>query len=374
MLKPSWSSDNDSRRAEDMMAAKETTQWSEGLELIGGLNSSVNGSMFSSQEADNSSRGGDASLAAGGAGFVIIVRCFVVAFGVIGFVLNSFVLGAVSSKKFKRNTSHVFLINQVIMDTLSSVLLIVVYTFKLAAADYYYEGPRGYAVCILFYSDVLVFTVQVGSIASLVLIAAERYFKIVLPVLHKRFYQDWMTMVAIAFAWINGILMNIAILFTSGVVDGNCLAFYFFPTPNASTVYVLFLVTWQFLIPLLLFVWFYGSILFVIRRRNRVIHGNSNSDDSRARRSELNIVITMFSVSLSFVVSWFPNQFLCILNMMKVIQFDYSPTLLFVFLNTCLNPLIYASKHELVRKNLRRMFAKVNKETTNTTQLISVVT
>ena len=359
------------------MAAEETTQCSEGLETSDGFNSSVNESLFSSQEVRNTSKAGGASIPEG-TSFVIIMRCFVVAFGVIGFIMNGFVLNAVSSKKLKKNTSHTFLKNQVIMDTLSSFLLIVVYAFKIAAVNYYYEGPSGYAVCILFYSDGLVFTVQVGSIASLVLIAAERYFKIVLPVLHKRFYKDWMTIVAIAFAWINGILMNIAILFTSGVGDGKCLAFLFWITPEAVTSFVLFQVIWQFIIPLLLFIWFYGSILFVIRKRNRVIHGNPSNEDNSARRSQMNIVITMFTVSLSFVVSWFPNQFYCILNTTKVTQFDnivYQSTILFMFLNTCVNPLIYASKHELVRKNIRRMFFKnrFKENTTNTTQLVSTV-
>ena len=90
----------------------------------------------------------------------------------------------------------------------------------------------------------------------------------------------------------------------------------------------------------------------------------------------MNIVITMFTVSLSFVVSWFPNQFYVILNTAYAIPFSdtaYNATMFFIFLNTCVNPLIYASKHELVRKNIRRMFLKNNKNTTNTTQLVSTV-
>ena len=362
---------NDSHTIYYLMDVKKTTQWSEDWELNDALNSSTNGSLFSSQEVSNNSKGGAESLP-GKAGFVIIMRCLVVAFGVIGFVMNGFVLCAVLSKKLKKNTSHTFLKNQIIMDTLSSLLLIVVYAFKLAAVDYYYEGPSGYVVCILLNSDVLVFTVQVGSIASLVLISAERYFKIVLPVLHKRFYRDWMTSVAIAFAWMNGILMNIVIPLTTIVVDGECLIWVSWVTPEACTMYVVLMVIWQFFIPLLLFIWFYGSILFVIRRRNRVTYGgNPNNENNSARRSQMNIVITMFTVSLSFVVSWSPNQLSSLLNIMKVTEYDfivYSSTMLFVFLNTCLNPLIYASKHELVRKNLRRMF--LNKETTNTTQLV----
>ena len=62
---------------------------------------------------------------------MLIIRSFVVAVGVIGFIMNGFVLRAVLSKKLKKNTSHTFLTNQVIMDTLSSFLLIVVMLSRL---------------------------------------------------------------------------------------------------------------------------------------------------------------------------------------------------------------------------------------------------
>lgn len=301
-----------------------------------------------------------------------LIRAFqdlVIVFGVTGFIMNGFVLKAVLSKKLRHNTSNTLLTNQVIMDTLSSFLLIIVYAYKIRATHIYYEGAGGFALCILLNSDVLVFAVQVGSIASLVVIAVERYFKIVYPILHKRHYKDWMTIAGITFTWTNGILLNISVFFTSKVENGNCYTFAVWPQEYSSKVYSYFLVTWQFLIPLSLFVFFYGSILFTMRQRNRVIHGtNYNNEDmpnsvqQNAQRSQMNVIVTMISISLAFALCWSPNQIYVIL-LLADLKFDglttyYYVSMLLIFFNTCLNPFIYASKHEAVRKNLKEMFLK----------------
>src|SRR6218665_1605388 len=52
-----------------------------------------------------------------------VFRGLVVIFGVTGFIMNGIILKVVLSKKLKKNTSNTFLINQVIMDTASSLLL-----------------------------------------------------------------------------------------------------------------------------------------------------------------------------------------------------------------------------------------------------------
>lgn len=296
---------------------------------------------------------------------MVIIRSIAIVCGVVGFVMNGFVLRALLSNKHLRN-SYTFLTNQVIMDTTSSFLLTLVYAYKLAGVSFHYEGPGGFAVCILFYSDVLVYIIQVGSIASLVLIAAERYFKIVHPLLYRRFYKDWTTVVGIALCWWNGILMNVLVWLTSRLDRGHCLILQFWPTKTARARFLQFLVTWQFVIPLLLFIFFYGGILSAVRKRGRVFQGKYDEDLStalqrKARRSQMNIVVTMFAVSASFVVSWFPNQFYLIFNSLGVLANNSTyrnASTLFIFLNTCVNPLIYATKHELVRRNLGRMFSK----------------
>src|SRR6218665_3914631 len=63
-----------------------------------------------------------------------VFRDLVVVIGVNGFIMNGIVLKAVLSKKLKKNTSNTFLTNQVIMGTMSSLLLIIVYSYKIGSS------------------------------------------------------------------------------------------------------------------------------------------------------------------------------------------------------------------------------------------------
>lgn len=288
--------------------------------------------------------------------------------------MNAFVLRVFLTSRQTSNTSKKFLTNQVVMDTVSSLLLVVSFAFKLADRVYY-EGGGGFAVCILLNTDAPVFVVQVGSIASLVLIAAERCLKVVFPAQHQRFYKNWMTYAAIAFAWTDGALMNLVVVFTTKVVDGQCLSWMFWISPIAGRAYSLFLVTWQFVTASCLLVVFYGAILSAVRKSNRVLEGSRTSDEAKrnARRGQMNIISTMCFISLSFGLCWAPNQVLVVLlsgGFVELNQVVYCLTMLLIFLNTCFNPFIYALKHEYVRKRLRAMVR--SDPATNVTQIFTI--
>ena len=76
---------------------------------------------------------------------------------------------------------------------------------------------------------------QMGSIASLVVITFERYVKIVHSIVHRKYFRKWMIYVTIALTWMNGVLLNITIFWTTQVVDGQCLAYQFWPS-NVTAV------------------------------------------------------------------------------------------------------------------------------------------
>lgn len=174
-----------------------------------------------------------------------------------------------------------------------------------------------------------------------------------------------MTYTAIGFAWTNGALMNAVVIWTSEVRNGQCTNWTIWISQAAGNAYMAFLVTWQFILPTSLFVIFYGCILVAVRNSNRTSQGrrHDNDDDARlkARRTQMNIVKTMFSISLSFSLCWFPNQLYVILSVAGVLPFVvtiYYVTMFLIFLNTCFNPFIYASKHEYMKHRIRAMLVR----------------
>jgi len=78
-------------------------------------------------------------------------------------------------------------------------------------------------VCFLIESDALVSSAIYGSVYGLVVITAERYFKIVHAVAHRNRYRRWMTFVGVATPWLIGLFTSVVpSLTTTRFVDGTC--------------------------------------------------------------------------------------------------------------------------------------------------------
>jgi len=69
----------------------------------------------------------------------------------------------------------------------------------------------------------------------------------------------------------------------------------------------------------------------------------------------------MIIVSVAFVICWFPNNiyFMIMDNAMQtgtsLVYVGYLPTIFLAYLNNCMNPFIYAMKHEGVKEKLARL-------------------
>jgi len=78
-------------------------------------------------------------------------------------------------------------------------------------------------VCFLVDNDAMLATAAYGSVYGLVVITAERYFKIVHPVAHRNHYRRWMTYVGVAAPWLTGLLSSaLPYLTWTRFVDGTC--------------------------------------------------------------------------------------------------------------------------------------------------------
>jgi len=71
-------------------------------------------------------------------------------------------------------------------------------------------------------NDALATSVVYGSVYGLVVITAERYFKIVHPVAHRNRYRSWMTNVGVAIPWLIGLVTGVHAVAMTRLVDGTC--------------------------------------------------------------------------------------------------------------------------------------------------------
>ena len=122
---------------------------------------------------------------------VLTTLLFVVTTGLIGCLANGSVLFALIADKSLLKYSATFLIKyQIGLEFASCVLLVVSYAMKVVLGGDPYPMRRwGTVVCMFFIGDGLTTLLMNIATANLVMIAVERYIKIVHPVKHRNYFR-----------------------------------------------------------------------------------------------------------------------------------------------------------------------------------------
>ena len=121
----------------------------------------------------------------------LYVLWFVVFTGTVGCFANGVVLAAlIVDKKLRNNASTLLIKYQIGLDLVACVLLIVSYSLKMKL--WYSQDTMkklGNAICGMFVGDGLVTICLNAAAFNLVMIALERYVKIVHPVKHRSHFK-----------------------------------------------------------------------------------------------------------------------------------------------------------------------------------------
>ena len=121
----------------------------------------------------------------------------VIATGIVGTIANGVILVTMfKSKQISTKDTKYLILNQLVLDLLSCVLVVITYSLKVL--DITYKDGVGFRfVCSFLASELLLFVSMLNSTNSLVAIAIERYLKIVRWSCSKHNYKPWMTRVMI---------------------------------------------------------------------------------------------------------------------------------------------------------------------------------
>ena len=139
----------------------------------------------------------------------------------------------------------------------------------------------------------------------------------------------------VAFTWVTAAVINITLSFpTSAVVNGSCL-FWSFWTSNAvkMTYSVLYFIFYFFNL-VVIFIYCYSHIFVVVRRQARVMQGHqqqqgpaanqtSSSLSQAQQKMQANVLKTVISLTVFFVVCWGPNNLYYLLyNITGIVPLD----------------------------------------------------
>jgi len=85
-------------------------------------------------------------------------------------------------------------------------------------------------VCILLHGGTLITLGAYGGIACMVVITLDRFWKIVHPIHHRKYYRPWMLTVGLILPWLNGLAVDLLpALGTSRIINGRCYPLMFWP-------------------------------------------------------------------------------------------------------------------------------------------------
>ena len=195
-----------------------------------------------------------------------------------------------------------------------------------------------------------------------------------------------MLFVGIAFAILQGLLINLPNFWTFYIQDGECTQVI--PGDVTKKSYALFLVIWTYVLPLCIYVYCYVQIIIFIRKRAKVAAINpigcqSTADHAQSgniNKSQFNIIKTMTIISMVYFITGFLSEFLYVtwafdMPLGSDLNAYYYVSVILIYVNPCVNPFIYATVHDEVReqtiKILRFLCRRKTRE--NNRQMIATI-
>lgn len=287
--------------------------------------------------------------------------------GICGTLSNSMALFVLlSSKTSRKRIVNILVINQTVIDFLTSLAFIITYTTK--AVPKTYEGPKKW-LCLLVENDFCQWWLMAGSTTNLVIITFERYVMIVHPDVYRKHITRAKVVPAIVFSWTFSILLYYYFSHTYTVVlDSQCLPHIGWTNRVASQIYSASLVMVNFFIPLICFIVCYSHMLVTLMKRKQIFPSSNQLDSSaksqKMQRIQTNVTKVMAIVSFCFIVCWAPSCTYYLLLSQRIVRSLKLGSMLYrilqylAFCNCCVNPFIYAAKSDDFKKNLRMMMRK----------------
>jgi len=286
-----------------------------------------------------------------------IAYASIAALGIVGNAVVVVVI--VQCSTMRKRFSNILILNQSCIDLATSVFLLLTKTITFSYGNLSGLGDELY--CKFWLDEFPLWSLMLSSSYNLMALTVERYVGIVFPLFHHTFLSKTKILVLASAAWCPGpILMLCFLVPTSGVVDGRCkiMAIHASETWKKVSGVVLFIM--QYLLPIFLFVACYSRMF--IRLRTEVhpfgphIGSEAAVQKARARR---NLLKTLFVVVVGYLLCNSFNQLMFLaFNFGAPVDFSsyyYNLSVLAMFSNCCVNPVVYVLQYQTYQKELRKL-------------------
>ena len=312
--------------------------------------------------------------------------------GIVGVAGNSLVASVLLYfKAMRKSLTNTFIINQCCID--GSASLCIILSVYIRDVHWISSSLGQELFCRLWLTNMPIWGIFVSSTYNMVAVTFERYSALVYPFSHHKYFTRRKALIIISVVWVCGPAFNAAYMIpTSGMLNGQCTVFTFWPSSATQTAVGILTVVLQYFIPLGLVIYAYARIAFVLTKAG--VHSKENDNDkkkegktsrdeattrktkceksaddrvnktreNRISKAKRNVIKTLALVSACFVFCWSWNQiFFTMYNSGYAVDFNsrfYHFTVIMVFCNCCLNPIIYAIKYEQFQRGLRKIVCR----------------
>ena len=327
-----------------------------------------------------------------------------VSIGVTGLVGNFFVvLVMYKYRKLFVNMKTAYVINQSVLDAAASAVLILSSLIRSNLLPLM-DGVAAELFCRLWLTQILVWGLITSSTYNLMAISIERYIIIAHPFWHRTSFSDTKIRTSVVAIWLLGfIFITSFVVPTTRLVQSMCFPSYFWPSRKVAIAVGCLTTFVQIVMPIAVHCLCYIRILTTLRVRVspaeqprlsavavsplpsvsgalaapsqsggsrsvqwRYLHkvGCTNTKtkqhrDSSNMKATKNVTKSFAIVTACFFVCWIPNKVYVFLYMLGAVSYFgdvYQYTVILVFLNCCINPFIYAAKHDAFKKGLAKLF------------------
>ncbi|XP_072179172.1 galanin receptor type 2-like [Diadema setosum] len=282
-------------------------------------------------------------------------------FAMVGVIGNLLVILVLFRWRRRRCSTDTLIAGLAVADLMTSIFVI-----PHDEIDTLPNTPLGQLYCRVVHSSVLMWTSICASIFTLTTIAIERLMAIRYPFTYQRLFTAHRSTIALGFIWVLAFVVNTYSLYITYIKEGACIVQ--FPSPTFQKVVGVALFLIEYVVPVIVMV--FAHILTIRSLRVRTQNLTSGTEQQKhalklltARRRVIRLLLI---VIVTFVICWTPDQLGFLAFNVGLVHYThlYSPLyrvfVVLAFANSCVNPIIYASRNPNFRRAVKDLCGGVS--------------
>ncbi|XP_060075824.1 dopamine receptor 2-like [Ylistrum balloti] len=284
----------------------------------------------------------------------IIKACFIFGIMICTIIGNTLSIAVIIRTKVLRTPSGNFIISLAAADLMVGACVV---PFSFVSAS---QGKWIFSDQVCTFVGFLQFYSTTLSISNLLVLTIDRWISVTRPLKYTRWMTNKTSYVCIAFIWIAVFLIDIPMVFPAvGHFRDMRKVYICSPQWQTNLAYTFVLIA-VYLLPSFTMVLVLNLRLFCLSRKHRLkMNSIERQTQSRNSLSSMKSKIVIFTIVLTFEISWMPYFVVEIIRLFSLAVVDNNVTFIVSWVAVCnsfMNSVIYTCLNRKFREGIRILF------------------